>query len=37
MIYNYDSNKKQDVVSIDTLIGVKTLDPAKAVILSAAI
>lgn len=35
VIYNYDSNKKQDVISIDVLIGVKTLDASKAVVLSA--
>lgn len=35
-IYNYDSNKKQDVVSLDLLIGTTTLDPNKAVVLSPA-
>lgn len=35
VIYNYDSNKKQDVVSIDVLVGVKTLDATKAVVLPA--
>lgn len=35
VIYNYDSNKKQDVISLDVLIGVKTLDATQAVLLPA--
>ncbi len=31
--YQYDINKKQTIVSLDTLYGVKTLDPARAVLL----
>lgn len=36
VIYSYDTNKKQDVVSIDLLCGFKTLDALKAVKLGAA-
>lgn len=34
--YQYDINKKQTVVSVDTLFGVKTLDPKRAVLLKGA-
>jgi hypothetical protein len=33
VIYGYDMSKKQDVVSIDCLMGVKTLDPKRAVLI----
>jgi hypothetical protein len=33
VIYDYDITKKQDVISIDCLYGVKTLDPARAVLI----
>ncbi|GGU85579.1 P22 phage major capsid protein family protein [Lentzea flava] len=33
VIYGYDMSKKQDVVSIDALMGVKTLDPKRAVLI----
>lgn len=35
VIYDYDVSKKQDVVSLDLLCGVKTLDANKAVVLQA--
>lgn len=31
--YQYDINKKQTIVSLDTLYGVKTLDPNRAVLI----
>lgn len=34
VVYDYDIDKKQDVVSLDYLIGVKTLDPNRAVLIS---
>jgi hypothetical protein len=33
VVMGYDQTKKQDVVSIDTLYGVKTLDPNRAVLI----
>lgn len=33
VVYAYDINKKQDVVSVDTLYGVKTMDPLRAVLI----
>ncbi|WP_276615537.1 P22 phage major capsid protein family protein [Nonomuraea basaltis] len=33
VVMGYDQAKKQDVVSIDTLYGVKTLDPNRAVLI----
>lgn len=36
VVMDYDITKKQDVVSIDCLYGVKTLDPAKAVLIKGA-
>lgn len=33
VIYGYDMDKKQDVVSIDCLYGTKTLDPNRAVLI----
>lgn len=33
VIYGYDMDKKQDVVSIDILYGCKTLDPNRAVLI----
>lgn len=36
VIYGYDQDKKQDVVSIDTLYGCKTLDANRAVLIKAA-
>lgn len=33
VVYDYDIQKKQDVVSIDVLYGVQTLDPKKAVLV----
>lgn len=36
VIYGYDQHRKEDVVSIDTLAGFKTLDPARAVLVTAA-
>lgn len=33
VVYDYDIKLKQDVVSIDVLYGVKTLDPARAVLV----
>lgn len=33
VVYDYDITKKQDVVSIDCLYGVKTLDPDRAVLV----
>lgn len=37
VIYGYDMDKKQDVVSIDCLYGTKTLDPNRAVIIRGAL
>lgn len=34
--YQYDINKKQTIVSLDTLYGVKTLDPLRAVLIKGA-
>lgn len=34
VVMDYDISKKQDVISIDTLYGVKTLDPDRAVLIS---
>jgi hypothetical protein len=34
VIYDYDIDKKQDVVSLDYLIGVKTLDANRAVLIT---
>lgn len=36
VVYDYDISKKQDVVSIDCLYGVKTLDPSRAVLIKPA-
>ncbi|WDZ91149.1 P22 phage major capsid protein family protein [Nocardiopsis sp. HUAS JQ3] len=36
VIYGYDQSKKQDVVSIDTLAGFKTLDAARALTVTEA-
>jgi hypothetical protein len=36
VLYSYDVTKKQDVISLDLLCGVKTLDATRAAILSAA-
>lgn len=36
VVYDYDISKKQDVVSLDYLIGVKTLDPNRAVLIKGA-
>lgn len=36
VVYDYDVTKKQDVVSIDCLYGVKTLDPNRAVLIKGA-
>lgn len=33
VVYDYDINKKQDIVSIDCLYGVKTLDASRAVLV----
>jgi P22 coat protein - gene protein 5 len=33
VIYGYDMDKKQDIVSIDCLYGTKTLDPNRAVLI----
>lgn len=33
VVYDYDITKKQDVISVDCLYGVKTLDPARAVVI----
>lgn len=33
VIYGYDMDKKQDVVSVDCLYGTKTLDPNRAVLI----
>lgn len=33
VVFDYDIDKKQDVVSIDTLVGVKTLDANRAVVI----
>ncbi|GGM65177.1 hypothetical protein GCM10012275_39640 [Longimycelium tulufanense] len=33
VIYGYDMSKKQDIISIDCLMGVKTLDPKRAVLI----
>ncbi|GAA3890538.1 hypothetical protein GCM10022243_64270 [Saccharothrix violaceirubra] len=33
VIYGYDMTRKEDVVSIDCLMGVKTLDPKRAVLI----
>lgn len=32
-VFDYDSDQKEDIVSIDTLIGVKTLDAKRAVLM----
>jgi hypothetical protein len=32
-VFDYDSDQKEDIVSIDTLIGVKTLDAKRAVLI----
>ncbi|SNR44198.1 P22 coat protein - gene protein 5 [Haloechinothrix alba] len=36
VVYDYDTDKKQDVVSIDCLYGTKTLDPDRAVLIKPA-
>lgn len=36
VVYDYDIDKKQDVVSLDYLIGVKTLDANRAVLIKGA-
>lgn len=36
VVYDYDIDKKQDVVSIDCLYGVKVLDPNRAVLIKGA-
>ncbi|PRX91978.1 P22 phage major capsid protein family protein [Allonocardiopsis opalescens] len=36
VVYDYDTNLKQDVVSIDCLYGTKTLDPNRAVLIKGA-
>lgn len=36
VIYDYDTSRKEDVVSIDCLYGVKAIDPDKAVLIKAA-
>jgi hypothetical protein len=35
VVYDYDITKKQDIVSLDVLYGVKTLDPARACLIQA--
>jgi hypothetical protein len=37
VIYGYDMDKKQDVISIDTLYGAKTLDSNRAVLIQGAL
>ncbi len=37
VIYGYDMDKKQDVISIDCLYGTKTLDPNRAVLIRGAL
>lgn len=37
VIYGYDMDKKQDVISIDVLYGTKTLDPDRAVLIHGAL
>ncbi|MER7363283.1 P22 phage major capsid protein family protein [Nonomuraea wenchangensis] len=34
VVMDYDITKKQDIVSIDTLYGIKTLDPQRAVLIT---
>ncbi|TMR99518.1 P22 phage major capsid protein family protein [Nonomuraea basaltis] len=34
VVMDYDISKKQDVISIDTLYGIKTLDPDRAVVIT---
>ncbi|MFC7582438.1 P22 phage major capsid protein family protein [Nonomuraea antimicrobica] len=34
VVMDYDISKKQDVISIDTLYGVKCLDPNRAVLIT---
>lgn len=36
VVYAYDNNKKQDVVSVDCMYGTKVLDPARAVLVKGA-
>lgn len=36
VVYDYDVTKKRDIVSIDCLYGVKTIDPNRAVIIKGA-
>lgn len=36
VVYDYDINKKQDVVSIDCLYGTKVIDPNRAVLIKGA-
>lgn len=36
IVKQYDNSKKQEVISIDTLFGVKTIDPNRAVLLKGA-
>lgn len=36
VVIGYDQSKKKDVVSVDTLYGVKTLDPSRAVLIKGA-
>jgi len=36
VVYDYDIDKKQDVVSIDCLYGIKVLDPNRAVLIKGA-
>ena len=36
VVVDYDMDKKQDVVSVDCLYGVKTIDPNRAVLIKGA-
>ncbi|GAA4176559.1 P22 phage major capsid protein family protein [Gryllotalpicola koreensis] len=36
VVYDYDIKSKKDIVSLDVLYGVKTLDPARAVLIKGA-
>lgn len=37
VVYDYDTNRKADIISIDTLYGVKTMDANRAVLIRGAV
>lgn len=34
VVFDYDTDQKEDIISLDTLVGTKTLDPKRAVIIA---